>query len=88
MARIAARAIRHSKRQAMYSDTKTKKMMRARTAFSVMVRPHDELTELTDTSSTETPASSASWFCTAVRTSVGSSPTWMRMNSSVPDVRV
>ena len=30
--------------------------MSARTAFSVMLRPHDELTEVDDTSATSTPA--------------------------------
>ena len=42
--------MRHSKRHAMYNETKTMKAMSARMAFSVIERPHDELTELTETS--------------------------------------
>ena len=37
-------AIFHSKRQAMYSETIRKNTSNARIAFSVMLRPHDELT--------------------------------------------
>ena len=46
MARMAARAIRHSRRQAMNIATSTKNTMSARTAFSVMLAPQllaDEL---------------------------------------------
>ena len=47
MAMMAAAAIRHSSRQAMNRATRIKKMTKARMAFSVMLRPHVELTELT-----------------------------------------
>ncbi len=39
MAAIAESAIFHSNRQAMYSETTPKKMINARNAFSVIVRP-------------------------------------------------
>ena len=54
MAMIAANAMRHSSRQAMNSATRIKKMTSALTAFSVMLRPHVELTELTLTESAST----------------------------------
>ena len=57
---IAASAIRHSSRQAMNSATRTRKMTRALTAFSVMLRPQVELTELTLTNSGSTFAAAAS----------------------------
>ncbi len=62
MAMMAAIAIRHSSRQAMNKATRIKKMTRARTAFSVMLRPQVELTELTltDSVSTFAPAARAS----------------------------
>ena len=75
MAMIAERAIRHSNRQLMNSATSTRKMTSARIAFSVMLRPHDELTDVDDTSSTATPACSASCVWTTCTTSWGWSPT-------------
>ena len=83
MAMIAASAMRHSSRQAMNSDTRIKKMMRARTAFSVMLRPHVEPTALTltDTASTLAAVASASLICWRLATDW--SPTWTRI--WVPD---
>ena len=66
MAMIADSAMRHSKRQLMNSATRMRKMTSARTALSVTLRPHDELTDVDDTSDTSTPAVVASsvWtFC-------------------------
>ena len=62
IAAMAETAIFHSKRHAMYSDTTRKNTSNARAAFSVMLRPHDELTSATLTSSAFTPAFSASAF--------------------------
>ena len=79
IATIAEIAIFHSKRKEMKIDTRTKNTMSARTAFSVMLRPHEELTAATLTSWASTPASAASSLCTALRTSAGWSPTCTRM---------
>ncbi len=75
MAMIAAAAIRHSSRQAMKSATRTRKMTRALIAFSVMLRPHVELTELTLTDSTSTSAAAASASFTSWRLATDWSPT-------------
>jgi hypothetical protein len=50
IAKIAESAIFHSNRHAMNTETRTKKISSARTAFSVMLRPQDELTDETLTS--------------------------------------
>ncbi len=75
MAMMAARAIRHSSRQAMNSATSMRNTRSARIALSVMVLPHVELTELVVTSSVVTPTLSAKACCTRARTASGWSPT-------------
>ena len=59
---MAAIAIFHSKRQAMYIETNKKNTSRARIALMVMLRPQEELTLETLTSATSTFAVSASDF--------------------------
>ena len=78
---MAAAAIFHSNRQAMSTDTKTKNTSNARIDLMVILRPHDELTAATLTSSTGSPAFSASAVCTASRTAVLWSPTCTRIRS-------
>ncbi len=68
IAMIAPRAICHSKRQLMKMATRTRKITSARTAFSVMDRPQDELTEVDATWLTSTFAALANCSWTAVTT--------------------
>ena len=87
MAMIAANAIRHSSRQAMKSATSTKKMISALTAFSVMLRPHVELTELTLTDSVSTLAACARASWISWRLATDWSPTWISRTRPEADVR-
>ena len=57
--RCAASAIRHSKRNEMNRATSARNTTSARIAFSVISRPHVELTNETLTSAGSTPAASA-----------------------------
>src|SRR3954470_5962917 len=65
IAMIAASAMRHSRRQAMNIATRIKKITNALMAFSVMLRPHVELTEVTLTDSDGTLAAVAKASCTS-----------------------
>ena len=70
----------------MYSITRMRKTTSARTAFSVIDRPHDELTELTLTSVTSTPAFAARSAATCCWTASGCSSTSRRTSSLLPSV--
>ena len=61
---MAADAMRPSSRHQMKAETKSMNTTRAVMAFSVMLRPHVELTEVVLTSSTVTSAfvANASWM--------------------------
>ena len=68
---IDASATRHSNRIEMNTATTSRKMTSARIAFSVISRPHVELTELTLISSALTSADSANAERSCSRTSGG-----------------
>ena len=62
-------------------------MTSALMAFSVMLRPHVELTEVTLTDSAATLASVAKACCTSCRLATDWSPTWINRTEPDADVR-
>jgi hypothetical protein len=87
MAVSAATAMRHSNRSEMNTATTTRKITRARAAFSVISAPQVELVNEKLMSSTVTPAASAKSAVTASACSRGNTSTCTVTTSDVSELR-